>query len=108
MDQASGRRESSLQLSLFRLYAETQKYRCTELPRGKGIQLSRESSALILPGLRLFNFTFEVRRPGEGDQQPHQQRRCDGKHSLIEESDRYETKNQMRTPPEPDVLMKDV
>src|SRR5688500_17550390 len=107
MVQANGWRESSLQLSLFRLYAETQKSRCRELPRGKEIQLSRESSGLVLPGLRFFNFTFEVRRPGEGDQQPHQQRRCNGKHSLIEESDRNKTKNQIRTPPEPDVLMKD-
>jgi hypothetical protein len=47
-----------------------------------------------------------VRRPGEGDQQPHEQRRGDGKESVIEKSDRDKTENQMGTPPEPDVLMK--
>ena len=54
----------------------------------------------------MFNFFFEVRRPGITDEEPHQQRCRNGKQSVIEEADRNETKNQIRTPPEPDVLMK--
>ena len=54
----------------------------------------------------MFNFAFEVRRPGVGDEQPHQKRCGDRKHSVVEEADRNETENQIRTPPEPDVLMK--
>jgi hypothetical protein len=54
----------------------------------------------------MFDFAFEVRRPGVGDEQPHQQRCGYGEQSVVEEPDRNETKNQMRTPPEPEVLMK--
>src|SRR5215211_7679678 len=108
MGQVNGWRESSPQLFRARQNGEKQRYRCRELSPGTEKLRWRESSGLVLPGRRFFNFMFEVSRPGEGDQQPHQQRRGDGKQSLIEESDGNETKNQMRTPPEPDVLMKDV
>jgi len=106
MVQANGLRESSLQPSRVQLHGEKQRYRCKGPSPGTGKRLWRGSSGLILPALRFFDFMFEVRRPGEGDQQPHQQRCGDGKESVIEKSDGNETKNQMRTPPEPDVLMK--
>ena len=63
---------------------------------------------LVLPGLRFFNFVFEVRRPGKGDEQPHQQRGGDREYSVIEKTDGDKTENQPGAPPEPDVLMKDV
>ena len=49
---------------------------------------------------------FKVRRPGEGDEEPHHERRSYGETSLVEESDGDETKNQIGASPEPDVLMK--
>ena len=51
---------------------------------------------------------FKVRRPGEGHEQPHQQRGGDGEAPLIEESDGDETKNQVGASPEPNVLMKHI
>src|ERR1044072_8006324 len=108
MDQASGWRESNLQLFLFPWRAGKQRCRCRERSRGRGKRRLQESTPRVLPGIFCFHFFFKVRRPGISDQQPHQQRRRHRKASLIEESDRNETKNQARTPPEPDVLMKHV
>ena len=61
---------------------------------------------MVLPGLRFFNFAFEVRRPGKGDEEPHKQCGGDGKESVIEETDGNKTENQTGASPEPDVLMK--
>src|ERR1051325_566003 len=108
MDQASGSRENSLPPLLCRKRVEKQRCRCRERPRGKGKQRLRGSSATVLPGVCFFNLLFKVRRPGIGHEQPHQQRGSDGKGTLIKESDRDETKNQVGAAPEPDVLMKHV
>src|ERR1043165_7480687 len=108
MDQASGWRESNLQLLLFPWRGGKQRCRCRERSRDRGKRLLQESMSRVLPGICVFNFLFKVRRPGISHQQPHQQRRRHRKASLIEEPNRNETKNQVRTPPEPDVLMKHV
>src|ERR1044072_8916806 len=108
MDQASDWRESNLQLLLFPWRAGKQRCRCRERSRDRGKRRLQESTPRVLPGIFCFHFFFKVRRPGISDQQPHQQRRRHRKASLIKESDRNETKNQARTPPEPDVLMKHV
>ena len=63
---------------------------------------------MVLPGLRFFNFAFEVRRPGKGDEEPHQQCGGDRKESVIEEADGNKTENQTGASPEPDVLMKHI
>ena len=108
MDQATGSRESSLPLLLCLSRGEKQRCRCRERWRDKGKRRLRESSSLVLPGICFLNLLFKVRRPGVSYQQPHQQRGSHREASLIEESDRNETKNQAGAAPEPDVLMKHV
>src|SRR5215217_4421642 len=81
MVQANGWRESSLQLFRVLQHGEKRRCRCREPSPGKEKLRWQESSAVVLPR-RFFNFTFEVRRPGEGYQEPHQQRRGKRKHSL--------------------------
>ena len=47
-----------------------------------------------------------MRRPGVSDEQPHHERCSNRKHSVVEKSDGDETRNQIGTSPEPDVLVK--
>jgi hypothetical protein len=57
----------------------------------------------------VFDFLLEMRRPGVFHQQPHDQRAGDAKNRLIEQANRYETKNQrVSRSPEPEVLVKKV
>ena len=108
MAQASGSRESNLQLPLCLSRGGKQRCRCREQLRDKGKLRLRESTGGVLSGICFVNLLFKVRRPGISYQQPHQQRGRHREASLIEESDRDETKNQAGASPEPDVLMKHV
>src|ERR1044072_6943639 len=94
MDQATGSPRSNLQLLLCLSHDEKQRCRYRERSRDTGKLRLRESTGGILPGICFLNLLFKVSRPGISHQQPHQQRRGYGEASLIEESDRDETKNQ--------------
>src|SRR5215213_6209050 len=72
MDQASGWQENNLQPFRVPLRVEKQRSRCREpLLDTERLRL-QESTGCVLLGIRFFNLLFEMRRPCESHEEPHQ------------------------------------
>ena len=57
----------------------------------------------------MLDFALEMRRPGKGDEQPHQQRSGNREARMVKESDGNKAEDQrIRRAPKPDVLMQDI